>query len=78
MKIKFLHIKWSGGIGGAERALYLLVKSQLERSDYLPAVAFAQPGGYYYDEIKKLGCEVIDLHLSRDCLLYTSDAADEN
>lgn len=61
-----LHINWSGGIGGAERALYQLVKSQLAHSQYRPAVAFAQAGGHYYQRIVALGVPVIDLNLRSD------------
>jgi len=66
MEKKVLHILWSGCIGGAARAVYQLVQSQMKNSKFVPAVAFAQGRGYYYEETKKLGCEVIDLGLRSD------------
>ena len=50
--IRILHILWHGEIGGAERAVYQLVREQLRDPDLEPAVAFAQPGGYYSEQIQ--------------------------
>lgn len=65
-----LHIVWSGDIGGAERAIYQLVRAQQRLSTYKPAVAFAQRSGYYAGLIKGLGCEVLDLGLEKDRQLH--------
>ena len=46
--------------------MYLLIQSQMRLSTFVPAVAFAWSRGHYYEEIKKLGCEVIDLNLKDD------------
>lgn len=68
---KVLHINWAGSIGGAERALFQLVKAQQTLSpSYEPVVAFAQTGSYYDQLISQLGCEVIDLGLKTDWQLH--------
>ncbi|MFB0564540.1 MAG: glycosyltransferase family 4 protein [Candidatus Aminicenantaceae bacterium] len=66
MEDKVLHILWNGSIGGTPRAVFQLVQSQLRQSPFVPAVAFAQDGGYYCEEIKKLGCEVLSLKVKND------------
>lgn len=69
MKQKVLHILWSGQIGGATRAVYQLVRSQFEQSRFTPVLAFARAQGYYCDEARRLGGEVIDLGLTSDQLI---------
>jgi len=57
---------WSAGIGGAERAVFQFIRSQTQRSRYRPAIAYSQSQGFYGDEIRSLGVEVIDLGLKTD------------
>jgi len=57
---------WSAAIGGAERAVFQFIRSQLHSSRYKPAIAYSQAQGFYGDEIRNLGVEVIDLALERD------------
>ena len=61
-----LHCMWSGGIGGAERAVFQFIRSQIQRSHYRPAIAYSRAQGFYGDEIRSLGVEVIDLGLKSD------------
>lgn len=60
-----VHILWSGRIGGKERAVYQLVRSQLMKSVFRPAVAFGQAEGLYADRFRELGCPVVDLRMRR-------------
>ncbi|MGB9695780.1 MAG: glycosyltransferase family 4 protein [Ignavibacteria bacterium] len=66
--MKVLHILWSGDIGGAQRAVYQLVKGQTEATnlDIQPAVIFGKSDGLYYEKIKEIGCEVIDANLQKE------------
>jgi glycosyltransferase involved in cell wall biosynthesis len=41
-----LHCAWSGGVGGAERAVHLLVREQARDPEVSPAVLFARGGPY--------------------------------
>lgn len=66
MKPEVLHILWSGNIGGATRAVFQLVRSQVQLSRYSPVLAFAQDSGFYAQEARQLGCEVINLELASD------------
>src|SRR5438093_7290755 len=61
-----LHCMWSGEIGGAERAVFQFIRSQTQRSHYRPAIAYSRAQGFYGDEVRKLGVEVIDLGLHSD------------
>jgi glycosyltransferase involved in cell wall biosynthesis len=61
LKPKVLHFLWTGRIGGAERAVFNLVRSQLENSRYTPVIAFSERGGHYYDAIRDIGVEIVDL-----------------
>ena len=58
-----LHCMWSGETGGAERAVYLLVREQLRDPGLEPAILYAQGRGQYYEESMALGCPVIDAAL---------------
>jgi len=66
-----LHILWSGSIGGAQNAVYQLVQAQIQRSKFLPVVAFAKTQGVYFGKIKALGCEILDLNLSSDKYVHS-------
>ncbi len=50
-------------MGGAERAVYQLVREQLRDPELKPAVLFAQGGGVYETRMRALACEVIALDL---------------
>lgn len=58
-----LHFLWDGQIGGAQRAVYQLVREQLRRGTRV-GVAFAQCTGFYADSLKELGCPIISLGAS--------------
>lgn len=55
--LRVLHCLWNGRVGGAERAVYQLVREQLRRGSLTPGVLFAQRGGPYWEHIVALGCE---------------------
>lgn len=67
---RVLHLLWTGSIGGAQRAVFQLVRAQIEMSNFRPAVAFAVSTGPYFEMVSSLGCEVIDLGLRRDRGVY--------
>jgi glycosyltransferase involved in cell wall biosynthesis len=60
---RVLHCLWDGGIGGTERAVYQLVREQLQDPGLGPAILFANGVGPYWERAKALGCpvEVLDL-----------------
>ncbi|MEX1133497.1 MAG: glycosyltransferase [Acidimicrobiia bacterium] len=58
-----LHFLWTGQIGGAERAVYQLVREQMRRGTRV-GVAFGQATGLYADSLRELGCPVISLGAS--------------
>ncbi len=60
---RILHCLWHGEVGGAERAVYQLVRTQLQDSELAPAILFAQPGGCYWEWAQTLMCPVITLNL---------------
>lgn len=70
MKPQVLHVLWSGNIGGATRAVFQLVRSQVHLSRYSPVLAFAQNSGFYAQEAQQLGCEVINLELTSDKYIH--------
>lgn len=70
--MKVLHTMWQGTIGGAERAVYQLIRSQIDYSDFRPTVAYAQGQGYYADRCRQIGCTVIDLSIARARHLWTA------
>src|SRR6185503_12501472 len=61
--IRVLHCLWNGEVGGAERAVHLLVREQLRDASLAPALLFAQGRGPYWEEAHRLGCPVINLDL---------------
>jgi glycosyltransferase involved in cell wall biosynthesis len=61
---RVVHVLWNGEIGGAERAVYQLVRAQVRQGDVEPAILFAQGRGHYWKESQALGCDVINLELS--------------
>jgi glycosyltransferase involved in cell wall biosynthesis len=62
-RLRVLHCLWTGEIGGAERAVYQLVREQIRDSSLEPAILFAQGRGHYWSAANSLGCPVIDLAL---------------
>jgi glycosyltransferase involved in cell wall biosynthesis len=67
--IRVLHVIWSGELGGAERAVYQLVRAQRAHGHIDPAVMFAESGGPYVELARSLGsCEVhvLDLASNRE------------
>jgi glycosyltransferase involved in cell wall biosynthesis len=61
--LSVLHCLWSGAIGGAERAVFQLVREQLRDPGLEPAFLFAQGGGLYWQRAHSLGCPVLNLNL---------------
>jgi len=61
--LRILHCLWSGETGGAERAVYLLVREQLRAGSVAPSVLFAKRGGPNWDRIIELGCPTVTLDL---------------
>jgi glycosyltransferase involved in cell wall biosynthesis len=61
--LRVLHVLWSGGTGGLERAVYQLVREQLAGDRVAPAVLIPGPPGPYYDRLVELGCPVTALGL---------------
>jgi glycosyltransferase involved in cell wall biosynthesis len=61
--IRVVHALWNGEIGGAERAVYQLVRAQLRQGDVEPAILFARGRGHYWRESHSLGCDVVNLDL---------------
>ena len=55
-----LHFLWSGEIGGAERAVYQLVREQRRRGTRA-GVVFGRAVGFYADALRGLGCPVFSL-----------------
>jgi glycosyltransferase involved in cell wall biosynthesis len=55
--LRVLHGTWTGEVGGAERALHLLVTEQMRDPEVQPAILFAQ-GGFYALEAQALGCPI--------------------
>ena len=60
---RVLHFLWSGEIGGAERAVYQLVREEMRRGDWEVGVAFGRAEGPWVKAIGSLDCEVIDLRM---------------
>jgi glycosyltransferase involved in cell wall biosynthesis len=61
--LRVLHILWSGGTGGLERAVYQLVREQLGGAAVSPAVLIPGPPGPYHDRLVELGAPVTSLGL---------------
>src|SRR6185503_21350953 len=61
--LRVLHCLWNGEVGGAERAVHLLVREQMRGPGLAPALLFAQGRGHYWEEAKRLGWPVITLDL---------------
>jgi glycosyltransferase involved in cell wall biosynthesis len=56
--MRLLHFLWSGEIGGAERAIYQLVRQQLKEDWDEVGVLFARAHGPYVDAFRSTGCRV--------------------
>lgn len=61
--MKILHISHSMKIGGAERALYQLIRGQLQRG-LEPALLILSKGGYYAEKTAELDVQVYELNQS--------------
>lgn len=61
--MKILHISHSMKIGGAERALYQLIRGQVQ-SDLEPELLVLSRGGYYAEQTAELGVPVQELEQS--------------
>lgn len=62
MNKNILHIMWNMALGGgAERALYQLVREQ-RRNNINADVLLANKGGYYADKTKEVGANVFELN----------------
>lgn len=57
--LRVLHCLWNGEVGGAERAVYLLVREQMNDPSIEPALLFGQARGPYWERAQDLGCTVI-------------------
>jgi glycosyltransferase involved in cell wall biosynthesis len=68
--LRVLHCLWAGEIGGAERAVYQLVREQIRDPSLEPALLFAQARGQYASAAFSLGCSVVDLALSSGRALH--------
>ena len=69
--MKVLHLLWNGAIGGAERAVYQLVREQLRQPALQPGLAFALAGGLYWEEARRLGCPVLTFNLRADTQVWS-------
>jgi glycosyltransferase involved in cell wall biosynthesis len=67
---KVAHVLWSGSFGGMTRAVYQLIRAQLEGSTYEPVLVLAQGGHHYFDALAEFGVRVIDLGLESDRQLH--------
>jgi hypothetical protein len=72
-----LHCLWSGSIGGAERAVFQLVREQLRDPGLEPALLFASSGGFYWEQAHELGCPVVTLDIPHGHALGKLPAAIE-
>ena len=61
--LRVLHVMWDGGVGGMERAVWLLVREQLRDPDLEPTLLFADEAGPYAARARESGCPVVDLRL---------------
>jgi glycosyltransferase involved in cell wall biosynthesis len=59
--MKILHFLWSGEIGGAERAVYQLVREQMKDGRDEVAVLFGQARGPYVELCRAAGCRVVEI-----------------
>lgn len=59
-ELRVAHCAWSGVVGGAERALHLLVREQTADPELAPAVMYGR-GGPYADRMRALGVPVLVL-----------------
>ena len=63
-RLRVLHCLWDGELGGAERAVYQLVREQLKDPSLEPALLFAQGRGLYWERANALGCGVFALGIT--------------
>ncbi|MBC8145020.1 MAG: glycosyltransferase [bacterium] len=74
MSIKVAHVLWSGSFGGMTRAVYQLIRAQVEQSTYEPVLVLAKGGNHYFESLKEFGVRVIDLGLDSDKQFYRAGA----
>jgi glycosyltransferase involved in cell wall biosynthesis len=70
MSKKVAHVLWSGSFGGMTRAVYQLIRAQVEQSTYEPVLVLAQGGHHYFQSLAEYGVRVIDLGLESDRQLH--------
>ena len=61
--LRILHCLWDGRIGGAEQAVFQLVRRQLLDPNLAPGIAFGKQGGLYWAKTHQLNCPVLDFDL---------------
>lgn len=61
--LRVMHFLWQGEVGGAERAVYQLLREQIRDPALAPAIVFAQHHGPYWEAAHDLGCPVVALDL---------------
>ena len=59
-----LHVLWNGNVGGAQRAVYQLVRHQHREGRRRVALGFGQARGHYADLAREAGIEVIDFRMA--------------
>jgi glycosyltransferase involved in cell wall biosynthesis len=63
-KHRVLHFLWTGDVGGAERAVYQVVREEVRLGEWDVGVAFGQARGPYAEALRSIGAEVLDLQMS--------------
>lgn len=58
-RMSVLHVLWSGGLGGAERAVTRLVREQLRAGSVDPTIFFAQGEGPFVRQMRDVGCGML-------------------
>jgi glycosyltransferase involved in cell wall biosynthesis len=62
-KHRVLHFLWTGNLGGAERAVYQVVREEMRLGEWGVGVAFGSAQGPWVEALRLLGCEVLDLRM---------------
>jgi glycosyltransferase involved in cell wall biosynthesis len=68
--LRIVHCLWNGEVGGAERAVWQLVREQLNDETLAPALLFVRGGGPYFEYAQELGCPVTALGLPNGHALH--------
>jgi len=59
--MKILHVSYDMGIGGAERALFQLIRGQVQ-AGMQPSLAVLASSGFYGQRVAELGVPVVELN----------------